>query len=110
MVMINGLTGLPNVGFSGTCLLHAYPFKLTGVYMNNIKQRLAKANGMNSLLCFRAKDHIDYLEKIIRVCHAAALPDPQDERPLDTAALKLTILTETSKVVKERWNYENSKL
>ena len=74
--------------------------------MNNIKQRLAKANGMNSMLCFRAKDEIERLEKIILKCHQAALPDPNDERGVDIHYLTSTILHETRKVITDRWNFK----
>jgi len=77
--------------------------------MNNIKQRLAKANGMNSMLCFRAKDHIEYLEKIIRRCHEIVLPDPSDKKNVRVEWITKNILSETNKVVKDRWNYEESK-
>lgn len=33
--------------------------------MKNLKTRLAQANGMNSRLCFAAKDEINRLEKLL---------------------------------------------
>lgn len=59
--------------------------------MRNLKQRLAQANGMNSILCFNAKDRIVSLENALRKCHQAALPDPNDERNISLSWLTSTI-------------------
>jgi hypothetical protein len=66
--------------------------------MQHLNVRLAQANGMNARLCHMAKDRIMKLEYIIRSCHAAALPDPNDERDIELRWLIETILEKTSDV------------
>lgn len=70
--------------------------------MNNIKQRLAKANGMNSMLCFRAKDRIDQLEKELQETRYALLSiiDPDRLYPDDEKIYNLQY---------KLWEAENSK-
>lgn len=77
--------------------------------MKNLKRRLGQANGMNARLCWLARDEINRLEKIINICHQAALPDPQDERPIDVDWLVKTILEATKNDVKgKRWDHMES--
>ena len=67
--------------------------------MQHLNVRLAQANGMNARLCHMAKDRIMELEKALRKCADAALPDPNDERDIDIDWLTTTILETTNKVL-----------
>lgn len=95
-----------------------------------LKQRLATAHGMNARWCHQALEEIkrlekeidkllghseqlqaslyetnngriSELEKALRTCHQAALPDPNDERDIDVNWLSKVILNATSKVLNE---------
>ena len=63
-----------------------------------IKVRLAMANGMNSRLCHLAKEEIIRLEKLLLLCRQAVLPDPHDEREVDTQWIRDKIMEYTKDV------------
>ena len=87
--------------------------------MDNIKRRLAKANGMNSMLCFRAKDEINRLEtKLHRIEDLLMLmweADPEflqlqfQEQPEIMKELDDQIAQIGARQLKrKRWNFEES--
>jgi hypothetical protein len=87
--------------------------------MNNLKQRLAKANGMNSMLCFRAKDEINRLEtKLHRIEDLLMLiweADPEflELQFQDQPEVLKTLDIQISKIggrqlKRKRWNFEDN--